>query len=154
MYFICYIRILYEYICALVIFSYIFTNISLQLTTSIITIAIISSNYCKFHTLKKYIYVANGRSRWFIQFGGRFTGGPDDCHRGCAYIMLQTVQWSRVYNTLRSTVCALYTIKAMRNNRACHIVSISGFILSRYCYNVQKATYNSITLLSGATHNF
>ena len=51
------------------------------------------------------------RHRWLIRIGacnleveGRILGGPDICHRGCAYTVLRTIQRHGVCSAVNGTV--------------------------------------------------
>ena len=78
----------------------------------------------------------------------RIPGGPDICLRGCAYTVLQTVQRNGVYSAVYGTVHYKEPLKSFEI-RVGHIVLASGFLLWRYCLNVQKATQSNIHTYKG-----
>ena len=77
-----------------------------------------------------------GNITWRYQV--RIPVGPDICHRSCAYTVLQTVQRHGVYSAASGIVHYKEPLKSFEMRVG--PTFISGFLLSRYCLNVQKAT--------------
>ena len=72
----------------------------------------------------------------------RIPVGPDIWHRGCAYTVLQTVQMPGVYSATYGTVQYKELLKSFDIRVV--IVPDSGFLLSWYCHDMQKATWSDI----------
>ena len=77
-----------------------------------------------------------GLVTWMYQ--ARILVGPDICHRGYAYTVLRTVQMHGVYSATYGTVHCKEPLKSFEI-RVGHSPA-SGFLLSRYCHDVPKAT--------------
>ena len=70
----------------------------------------------------------------------RIPVGPDIYHLGCSYTVLQTVQRHGVYSAVYGSVHYKEPLKSFK----IRVGHSTGFILSRYCLNVQNATSSNI----------
>ena len=66
-----------------------------------------------------------------VTYQVRIPVGPDICHRGCAYTVLQTVQRPGVYSAAYGTVHNEEPLKSFE----IRVGHSPGFLLSRYCHD-------------------